>query len=74
MQKINCYTLILSLAFAEKVTAHLWTHYNKTGEETCKTIEENGTIGFYAANDYTLIMVKADKKNCFTVYGYREID
>ena len=57
MQKINCYTLILSLAFAEKVTAHLWTHDNQTGEETCKTIEGDGTIGFYCANDYSSIVI-----------------
>ena len=73
MTKINCYDFANYFAFAKVVTFHMVTHFLETGSERCDTfICENGDID-YNYRHYSVIMCKADKKNHFTVYGYREV-
>ena len=72
MLNTNCYDFAMKFAFAKEIEFVLTTHYTETESErtdfiTCEKYPE------YDMRYYEVVMCAATKKNCFRVYGYREV-
>lgn len=70
--KINCYEFAQNFAFAKSIEFVLVTHYSDTDSEKVETLTCE-SYPDYSVRHFDVIMCAAQKKNCFKVWGYREV-
>lgn len=74
MNKMNCFDMAMKCGLKKEIRFALWTHDKKTGEETLLSASTAEGFDEYEARHYDLIMVAAEGKGVFKIYGIRYIN